>query len=447
MKRISIVFMILIFVFSCSQSTMIAKKDELIILARDFVSQLSKKEYSSAANGFNSAMKQALPDDKLEEIWSSLIFKLGQFKNQERYRTQAISQYEVVFVTCVFEKDYLDVKVVFDNSGKIAGLYFLPVKSTDGQESLDLIIHDAFIEKEVVVGSGKWSLPGTLSLPRGTGPFPGLVLVHGSGPQDRDETMGPNKPFRDLAWALAKKGIAVLRYEKRTKHYAAEMGEMSDEITVEEETVADAVKAIDHISNNEAIDKKRIFVLGHSLGGMLIPKIGLRHEKISGLIIMAGASRPLEDIIYEQFKYIFSLDGQITNDEQRQLNDLSTQVQRVKSTKLIKGISPKDLPLGIPASYWIDLKNYDPVKTALKLTDPILILQGARDYQVTLADFERWQDALSNHDNVTFKLYPALNHLFITGEGKSRPMEYDIAGHVDQTAIEDLSTWILMQGK
>ena len=225
------------------------------------------------------------------------------------------------------------------------------------------------------MGTGKWSLPGTLTLPRGKGPFPAVVLLHGSGPNDRDETIGPNKPFRDLAWGLASRGIAVLRYEKRTKQHRAEIAAMVDKLTVEEETVMDALAAVSLLRNTPEIDKSRIFVLGHSLGGMLIPRIGLRDRDIAGFVIMAGSSRPFEDILYEQYEYIFNLDNKLTDYEKKHLKQVKVQVEMVKSSKLTKDTSSTLLPLGIPASYWLDLRNYDPAKEAVKLTGPILILQ------------------------------------------------------------------------
>jgi fermentation-respiration switch protein FrsA (DUF1100 family) len=94
-------------------------------------------------------------------------------------------------------------------------------------------------------------------------------------------------------------------------------------------------------------------------------------------------------------------------------------------------------------AYWLDLRSYNPVKTAEKLKIPILILQGGRDYQVTPANFSDWQSALGNRSNVTMKIYPDANHLFISGSGQSNPKEYEQAGHVDHAAIEAIAAWVL----
>ncbi len=145
---------------------------------------------------------------------------------------------------------------------------------------------------------------GHSSLPKGEGPFPAIVLVHGSGPNDRDETIGPCKPFRDLAQGLSSQGIAVLRYEKRTKAHPAALALLPGGITVKEETVDDAAAAVGLLAAHEKIDPKRIFVLGHSLGGSLLPRIAAVRGDIAGLVSLAGSTRPLEDLLLEQVRYL-----------------------------------------------------------------------------------------------------------------------------------------------
>jgi len=270
-----------------------------------------------------------------------------------------------------------------------------------------------------------------------------VVLVHGSGPNDRDETIGPNKPFRDLAWGLASQGIAVLRYEKRTKQHAAKFTEdVLVKLTAQEETVDDALAAVALLRQTKGIDPSRVYVLGHSLGGYLLPRIGSADPRIAGLISLAGPTRPLEDISLEQITYITGLDGTPTPEEQAGLDQLADQVARVKDPGLSAATSAADLPLGIPASYWLDLRGYSPADAAKELQAPMLILQGERDYQVTTADFEGWQSALASRSDVQFKLYPELNHIFVAGEAKSTPAEYNVEGHVAEQVITDIAEWI-----
>jgi dienelactone hydrolase len=282
-------------------------------------------------------------------------------------------------------------------------------------------------------------------MPAGEGPFPAVVLVHGSGPHDRDESIGPNKPFRELAWGLGARGIAVLRYEKRTKEYAAKIKPLMRGITVKEETIDDALAAVALLKTTKGINPKKIFVLGHSLGGALIPRIGARDDGIAGFIVLAGSARPLEDVILEQMEYILSRKGTPSPQEKAEIDKLKAQVANVKSPALSESTPDGDLPFGIPARYWLDLRGYSPPEAAARLKQPMLIMQGGRDYQVSVADFEGWKKALGSRPNVTLTIYPTLNHLFVAGEGKCRPEELLIRKRMDEHVIDDIAGWIKKQ--
>jgi hypothetical protein len=441
---ILVVFWLATFVFS-NQSEK-AQADEVITLAKKAIELLKSEDFEGFFNSFDKTMKNALPLDKLQSTWKSVIGQVGAFKKQVDIRTEKVQEYDVAVVTCEFEKATLDIRIAFNKEKQVSGLFFLPSKRQPAEYKTPSYVRpDSFEEKEVTVGSGEWALPGTLTLPKGSGNFPAVVLIHGSGPQDRDETMGPNKPFRDLAWGLASRRIAVLRFEKRTIVHRQKLLAIKDSITVKEEVIDDALAATSLLRNRQEINPKKIFLLGHSLGGMLIPRIGKLDSKISGLIILAGTTRPLEDVTLEQFNYIFSLDGQISDDEKKQLEELKAQIAKVKDPNLSKSDSSATLPLGLPASYWLDLRDYDPADAARELKQPLLILQGGRDYQVTIVDFDNWKKALSSRKKVTFKFYPKLNHLFSEGEGKITPAEYLNPGHVAEVIINDIAQWILKQ--
>lgn len=436
---ILVVMSVLSYATIFAQQVETAKADSVKVLAEDFVSLLSKEDFTAAVKNFDAAVRAALPPVKLEQTWKSLLTQVGSFKSQLGMRTERVQGYDIVFVSCQFEESPLDVKVVFNGAKQIAGLFFVPMQAKpethapSGSESPN--------EKEVVIGRGKWAVPGTLSFPNGTGPFPAVVLVHGSGPNDRDETIGPNKPFRDLARGLASRGIAVLRYDKRTKKHASRLALLKDSLTVKEEVIDDALLAVSLLRDTDRIDPKKIFVLGHSLGGMLVPRIVSLDSHIAGLIIVAGASRPLEDVILEQMTYLFSLGGPLSDEKKLRLDAIRSQVARVKDPTLSPTAPSTELPLGIPAKYWLDLRGYNPPEVARGLKQPMLILQGERDYQVTMEDFAGWKKYLSSQPNVVFKSYPNLNHLFIEGEGKSTPSEYNTPGHVAEVVIDDIAAW------
>lgn len=292
-----------------------------------------------------------------------------------------------------------------------------------------------FSEREFAVADGQ--LPGTLSLPGGPGPFPVVVLVHGSGPNDRDQTLGPNRPFRDLAHGLAGHGVAVLRYDKRTR---ARPGDFAgNDFTVELEVVADAVAALEAVSADTAVDPERVFLLGHSLGAMLAPRIA-RRATLAGVVMVAAPARPLEDIVIEQVTYILGLDPDNAERHEAQLAQLRRQRDEVRS---LADPEATGLMLGLPAAYWMDLSSYDPVATAAGLDVPMLLLHGGRDYQVTDTDFALWQQGLADHPQATLVRHAGLNHLMMTGEGMATPAEYLRAGEVDPGLVAQIADWAL----
>jgi hypothetical protein len=308
------------------------------------------------------------------------------------------------------------------------------------------VVPAAFSARELTVGAGgAWPLPATLALPAGKGPFPAVVLVHGSGPNDRDETQGANKPFRDLAEGLASQGIAVLRYEKRTKQHAARMGAASSSFTVKDETIDDALAAVALLRQTAGVDAKRIFVLGHSLGGMLVPRIGAADAGIAGFVVFAGATRPLAEMLVRQFEYLAALDGTVSEAERAQIEQLKREASRVNELKAGAAVVAGEQVLGVPPSYWLDLRGYDPPQAARALKRPMFILQGERDFNVTMDDFRNWRAALADQKGVEFKSYPKLDHLFYEGEGAASGADYARPRNIPKYVIDDIAAWIKKQ--
>jgi hypothetical protein len=270
-----------------------------------------------------------------------------------------------------------------------------------------------------------------LTVPVGAGPFPAVVLVHGSGPNDRDETVGGTKVFKDLAEGLASRGVVVLRYEKRTRLYGSRVAAIKH-FTVADETVDDAAKAAALLRTQKEVDPNKVFVLGHSLGGYVAPRIADEDGKLAGLIIMAGNVRPIEDLLLEQMQWMGS--------QQSAVDQAKSVYDRVK--KLEPGDEDSPAIMGAPPAYWLDLKGYNPAEKAKALGRPMLILQGERDYQVSMKDFELWKAAVGSAKGVTTKSYPALNHLFVAGEGKSMPAEYAKPGHVAVEVVDEIAAFV-----
>lgn len=412
--------------------------------ARKLVEQLAAGQFEKIESGYDSQMAAAMPPGSLSVTWSGLIRQVGAFESIMETKSLKRGGYDVVTVVCKFQEATLDTKVSFSADGKVAGLFFLPHAVWARPPYAK---QDAFTEQTLTIVNGKFELPATLTLPKGDGPFPAVVLVHGSGPNDADETIGPNKPFKDLAWGLATRGIAVLRYAKRTLKYGAQSSDDPSKLTVDDETISDARAAALVFAKESKVDPARVFLLGHSFGGYLAPRIASGDSQIAGIILLAGHTRPIEQLAVDQVRYLASLKGDPTDEEQKQIAAVEEAAKKIESPNLKPGDTVTFLGGNSPASYWLDLRDYHPLETAGQLKIPILILQGGRDYQVTAANFDDWKKALGGRSNTTLKLYPDLNHLFIAGTGPSVPGEYNKPGHVSEEAVSDIATWTSAGGK
>src|ERR1039457_2412247 len=158
---------------------------DLESLAKDLTQQSAARQFDLIVTHFDEAMTSAMPAAKLAEFWDGLAGQMGAFQSIAGTRVQTVQGYQVVLVTSKFEKATINVKWVFDSKSRVAGFFVVPVEPDAPWTPPDYAQPGRFHEQQITVGSAPWQPPGTLTLPNGTGPFPAVVLVHGSGPHDQ----------------------------------------------------------------------------------------------------------------------------------------------------------------------------------------------------------------------------------------------------------------------
>jgi uncharacterized protein len=407
-------------------------------IATEVASDLVDHRFVAVFAHFTPELAKALPEAALEKAWTGLLQQGGAVREIAAIRqAQAMPDGgSLLIIPIRLERMTVDLKVMVAN-GKVAGLLITPAATapTQAWSPPAYVGSETFTTLDVAVGPT--SLGGTLSLPKADGRVPAVVLIHGSGPGDRDESIGPNRPFRDLAEGLATRGVAALRYDKRPRVHPEQF--IGTTFTVREETMDDVLAAVALLAARPDIDAGRIFIIGHSLGGMLAPRIAEAGHGIAGIVILAGATRPLPLILLEQVEYLATLDGSPDDATRKRVDAVKLEVARAMAAKPDEA-GPNIL--NAPPAYWADLNAYDSAATAARLSLPMLILQGGRDYQVTGADLARFKTALAGHDDVTIREFPGLNHFFMAGAGKSRPDEYERAGHVDAAVVDTIARFV-----
>ncbi|MBU6248264.1 MAG: alpha/beta hydrolase [Xanthomonadaceae bacterium] len=395
--------------------------------------------YEDATRHFDARMAAALPARTIGQLWSTMLpAKVGAFTSSDAPSTARAGDLQVVQTPLHFARGGLLMRVACQADGTIGGLYFLPLPGVPGAAPT-AALPDGIHARPLDVPSPDGALPGMLTLPRGTGPFPAAVLLAGSGPNDMDETIGPNKPLRDIALGLAEAGIATLRYDKRTHAYGSQLA--GQPITIDQEVTDDALAALRQLRALPHVDPSRTFVVGHSLGALMAPRIAQRDGHLAGAVLLAAPERMNLERVIHQLRYIEGLGGDYAA--------VGKQIPAVESAReAMARADPDHPPQGLffhaPAAYWLSLRDYDAIDTARALHLPLLVLQGLADYQVG-PDFARWQQAFRGSHRVSLHGYPGLSHLFMPAGTPPTPADYGRAGHVDPAVIRDIAAWMLRQ--
>jgi pimeloyl-ACP methyl ester carboxylesterase len=340
-----------------------------------------------------------------------------------------------------------EIVVRFDTTGRVDDLSLMPVTPAITYAKP---IYDAgnYKEKEVVVGDGAFALPGTLTVPQGDGPFPVIILVHGSGPHDQDSTIGGTKVFKDLSVGLASQGVAVLRYEKISREHTAKVSTIP-EFTLKNESVDDVIKAIELLKHTEGIDSSRIYVAGHSQGGYVMPLIidNANKEDIAGAILLSAPSEQMTDVLVEQQELALerlrelALPKELIAQQEQAVTIWTAVADLVQNPQFTKDNLPPNFPIP-PAYWWYEQRDYVPAELAKEQTGRMLILQGENDWQVSMNQFDGWKKSLQNRSDISYISYPHVNHLLTEYGALSVGMEYGTPANVSSDIIKDIVKWI-----
>lgn len=383
-------------------------------------------EFDKIINDGNKEFQKSLNAKELKEAWDTLTSNHGEYVGV--YSTdKTVKESETVFEKKLeFEKSGVLLTLCYDNENKLAGIW---IKNTV------IAKEDELSENEIKIEVGEYNLTGVVNKADDNSPV--VIMVQGSGSSDYNEatSMSPNKPFKDISDYLAKNNITTIRY---TKRFYEKPVTAKTQITIYDEYLDDVYWLIDYAKEN--FDGK-IYVLGHSLGGMSVSKIAHDNPEVDGIISMAGTFRNLEDVIYGQTKDSLEISDLSQESKDQMLEDVSDGVEEISN---INDETTGDI-LGLPVAYWRSLSDLKCKEYSKEIEIPFLIMQGKSDFQVSYEkDFLPWKELLKNKSNVSFKSYENLNHMFMPSlyDGKYVPDEYTIQNNVDEKALNDIVVFI-----
>ncbi|AIW84531.1 prolyl oligopeptidase family protein [Bacillus mycoides] len=420
-----------------TQGTKSFDEKDLKMKSAAYLEQFQKNDFDQLYKNVTQEMTSKLPKEEFASKWKALISQLGPALDTESEVFNSKDKNGKVSITTVHRKNNLQTTFVYTKDGKVSDIQTqmqpLIVKPEQGEK---------WEESSIKVGYNEKKLNGLLTLPKGIEKPPVAILLQGSGPNNMDSIIGTglNRPFADIAHGLAEKGIASIRYDKRSYAYP------NDVFDVETEYLKDAKEAVRLVKEDKRVDSNKIYLIGHSQGGLLGPKIAQDNPEIKGFVSMAGTLRRLEDVVLTQTTLRVEQDTKLSGERKKE--EMENTKESVQKIKKLNTSDKKEVLLGYPASYWSSLNKINGASIAKNLDIPMFIIQGTTDFHVLeKVDYKLWQETLAGKDDVSFKLYPGLSHLFMPG-GSADKFDgsiYNKPAHVDSQVIEDVSGWINAQ--
>ncbi len=392
--------------------------------------------YEIASDTFKSAITKETLSSALKE---SLVTS-GEFISLEKTEVTANGDYTAVVEYLRYENTGVLFIFTFNKDNhQIEGFN---INYYQLEENI-ITLPENLVEKDLNVVTGEYSLPAILTQNSETETKSVVLLIHGSGPNDMDETILGTSIFKDIAYNLPLMGVDVFRYDKRTNVYSENLSPNGDEyFTVHDEVIQDALSAA-KILKEEGYEN--VYLAGHSLGAILGPRIiAEQPELFTGFISLAGSPNTLSDIIINQNDMaIKNLSG-----EQKEigLELLNVEIEKLNN---LDNFSEEELLqttiFGFSAYYIKEANSYDTLTIAKNLDIPMLFLQGSEDFQVTVDfDYNAWKTGLNGYDNAEFILYDGLTHLFTKSPDNASYTvnDYAIQANIQTEVLEDIAKFI-----
>lgn len=423
-----------------------AQDDADIALAMEVLNMIFEGDYENAEAHYAAKMKEAIAQSGgMQAVMEAVLASTGPVLEIGTATKTPSQGMQVVVVPLVFAEGTLHAYITLDDDRMVAGLQFMQPAVV-----ADAVIPEGAAEEEVTVDAGTgYPLGGTLCAPASDTALPAVLLVSGSGRNARDEIAGANRMFAQVAHGLAERGIITLRFDKRTHTYPEQWD--APGFTVVQEYVEDVLAALDVLKADPRVDPERVYIAGHSQGGMLAPRFVASGAEAAGLILMAGSPRNLSDILYDQEMNALAENDQLTEAQRATYaalyEDWRAEALAVYAMTDAEALAHDALYDGaFPAYYLYEMQKHDALALLTAQKTPVLVLQGRNDMQVYAdVDYALYEEALSGERYAELKLYEGLNHMFMPSTAADiteAMLEYNEPAEIPAEVLDDIAAFV-----
>ncbi|MGZ3899816.1 MAG: alpha/beta hydrolase family protein [Bacteroidia bacterium] len=413
-------------------------KDPYIKLAKQFIGAVKRNEYHKNYRFFDSSFYGRTISGMTQKTVEEFVREKGPIVAIEK--TEADTQgCKMATATCIKTAKGKYLWYHYFDQGERIQRFEIDTFDQQWFYVAPPLANKNFTRREIIIEPNAFiKLPGSLYIPNANKKAPLVIFVHGSGPHDRNTSVGKNKIFLDMALDLVQKGVSVLIYDKRTYVYQYRDPFPMDSMDYYSETIDDAIAAFKLAKKFKDIDTNRIYIAGHSQGAMCGPLIAKGCKGLKGLILLAAPGRSLLEIIPEQLDYVNSVQSEANKGKAIEMaNAIKWQVKNAMKPDLnLK--SKTMLPFGAKPKYWLMDRNYKVLEEAKTLTLPVYVLQGGRDYNVTKKDYDLWANAMTGKANFKSFWFEDLDHMFFEGSGMAKPEDVMKPNHVSKKVTDKM---------